>query len=147
MKAKADKTVPATAAGETLWALKRQFEQWRATRQARDRIPSHLWDGAVNAVAEHGAYRVSSELKLDYVVLKRRAGLTAGKRSAASVTTPRFRFVELVAAGAATSPVAQGGADCVVELSNGRGARMRVELRGNATAALGSLCQSLWAAP
>lgn len=144
MKARADKTVPATmAAGESLSVLKRQFEQWRATRQARDRIPAHLWDGAVNAVAEHGAYRVSSELKLDYMVLKRRAGVTAGKRSAASVTTPRF--VEVVAA--ATSPAAPANVDCVVELTNGRGARMRVELRGNATAALGSLCQSLWAAP
>jgi hypothetical protein len=145
MKAKAGKATPAMAAGETLWALKRQFERWRAARQARDRIPSHLWDEAVIAVAEHGAYRVSRELRLDYVVLKRRAGLTPGKRSAARGTTPRF--VELVPAGAATLPAARAGADCVVELSNGRGARMRVELRGNALGSLGSLCQSFWAAP
>ena len=47
---------------------------------------------AVSAAVEHGAYRVSAELHLDYAVLKRRAALAGGARPAPEVA-PRFRKV------------------------------------------------------
>jgi hypothetical protein len=138
------KAVQARVVGERLSQLKRQFEQWRALRRVRERIPAKLWEGAVSAAAEHGAYRVARELNLDYAVLKRRAGpaVAAGDVPAGALAPPHF--VELFAPSVPTMPAA--GAECVVELANARGAKMRLELRGSALAGLPALCSAFWAA-
>jgi hypothetical protein len=129
--------------GDGLSQLKRQFEQWRGARNVGQRIPAHLWDGAVSAVTEHGACRVSAELHLDYKVLKRRVALAAGN---APVTAVAPRFVELFAPGRSTKS-APSHPECVVEMDNARGAKMRVELGGNALAAgLSALCGAFWSA-
>lgn len=130
--------------GEGLGPLKQQFEQWRAARRGRERIPPALWAGAVNAVQRHGAYRVASELRLDYAVLKRRAGLST-KTGKAPTTALMPQFVELFAAGG--SPISvPAQPQCVVELDSARGAKMRVELNGDALAGLSVLCSAFWAA-
>lgn len=136
------KAVRTTECSEGLLALKRRFEQWRAGRKVGERIPSEFWAGAVAAAIEHGAYRVAAELHLDYAVLKRRAAL-AGGTTPASELAPRF--VELFAP---TGPeiAATSHAQCVVELSNARGAKMRVELNGDGLAGLTAMCSTFWAA-
>ena len=136
------KAVQTTGCSEGLSRLKRQFDQWRAGRRAGERIPSALWAGAVTAAAGHGAYRVAAELHVDYAVLKRRAALAGGKTPGAELTP---RFVELFApAGQATSATSRP--QCVVELDNARGAKMRVELDGQGLAGLSVLCSAFWAA-
>ena len=102
-----------------------------------------LWAGAVAAAVEHGAYRVSAELHLDYAVLKRRAALAGGKAPAAELAPA---FVELFAPAGPTTPAAASQPECVVELANARGAKMRVELSGNGLAGLSTLCSAFWAA-
>jgi hypothetical protein len=136
------KAVRTTGCGERLSALKRRFEQWRAGRVVGERIPSELWAGAVAATVEHGAYRVAAELHLDYAVLKRRAAL-AGGTTPASELAPRF--VELFAPAGREIP-ATSHAQCVVELNNARGAKMRVELNGDGLAGLAAMCSAFWAA-
>jgi hypothetical protein len=131
-----------------LGPLKRQFEQWRAARKGRDRIPAALWAGAVDAVEQHGAYRVAAELRLDYAVLKQRAGLST-KTGKAPSTALMPKFVEVFAAGGSPTSalsLAAAQAQCVVELDNAHGARMRVELNGDAVAGLSVLCSAFWAA-
>jgi hypothetical protein len=136
------KAVRATGCGQGLLPLKRQFEQWRAGRKVGERIPSELWAGAVAAAVERGAYRVAAELRLDYAVLKRRAALAGGTTPASEVAP---RFVELFApAGRGVS--ATSHAQCVVEMANTRGAKMRVELNGDALAGLPAMCSAFWAA-
>ena len=135
------KAVQTTGCGEGLLRLKRQFDQWRAGRRAGERIPSELWAGAVAAAAEHGAYCVAAELHLDYAVLKRRAALAGGKTPGAELTP---RFVELFAPAGRATPAARP--QCVVELDNARGAKMRVELDGQGLAGLSVLCSAFWAA-
>ena len=130
-----------TAAVEALAPLKRQLDQWRAERRQGEKIPAQLWDAAVSATAEHGAYRVSHELRLDYVVLKRRAA-PAG----ASTRQPAMSFVELAAPQAMPTPAAQPEPPCVVEMANARGATMRLQLHGAALAGLPALCQAFWSA-
>lgn len=132
-----------TATAKTLSPLKREFEQWRAARRAGERIPPRLWDAAVSATAQHGAYRVSRELNLDYVVLKRRAAEAAG---CAGGSTAKPRFVELQAPPAVPMPAPAGEPQCVVELANARGATMRLQLRGNALGGLPALCHAFWSA-
>jgi hypothetical protein len=143
MEAKSN-AVQTTGCSEGLLRLKRQFDQWRAGRRAGQRIPAELWAGAVAAVGQDGAYRVATELHLDYAVLKRRAALACGKTPVAQCAP---RFVELFAPVART---AQAGAEppaCVIEVDNARGAKMRVELGGSGLAAgLSVLCSAFWAA-
>ena len=140
MKARTGKAVR-TAATEALSPLKQQFDQWRSARRVGERIPPQLWKAAVSAAAEHGAYRVSRELNLDYAMLKRRAA-PAG----ASTRLPAPRFVELAAPQAVPMPAAQPEPQCVVEMVNARGATMRLQLHGAALASLPALCQALWSA-
>lgn len=132
-----------TRVGAGLSPLKRQFDQWRAGRKVGARIPSELWAGAVAAAVEYGAYRVAADLHLDYAVLKRRA---AGVGSAAPSTELAPRFVELFAPAGPTRAAVASPPECVVEVANGRGAKMRVELNGSGLAALGVLCSAFWSA-
>jgi len=144
MKAIAGKAVQTRVGGEGLPQLKGRFDQWRAGRRVGERIPPLLWAGAIGAVAEHGAYRVARELNLDYAVLKRRAAMVPGDAPASALAVPRF--VELFAAAAPSMPALASDPDCVVELANARGAKMRVELRGSGLASLPALCNAFWAA-
>ena len=138
------KAISTRARGEGLGPLKRQFEQWRAARKGRERIPPALWAGAVDAVQQHGAYRVAAELHLDYAVLKRRAGLST-KTGKAPSTALMPKFVEVFAAGEWPTS-APSRPQCVVELDSARGAKMRVELNGDVPACLSVLCTSFWGA-
>jgi hypothetical protein len=137
------KAVQVKVLGDGLAELKRQFDEWRAGRKVGERIPLELWAGAVAAAVEHGAYRVSAELHLDYAVLKRRAALATGSAPAAELAP---RFVELFAPAAPMKPAAASQPECVVELENARGAQMRVELSGNGLCGLSTLCSAFWAA-
>jgi hypothetical protein len=128
-----------TATAEALAPLKQQFDQWRAARRRGEKIPAQLWDAAVSATAEHGAYRVARELRLDYAMLKRRAA--PADASARMLST---RFVEL--APAQGLPTAGCEPQCVVEMANARGATMRLQLHGAALAGLPALCQAFWSA-
>lgn len=139
------------AAGvDELSQLKRRFERWRAGREVGQRIPPQLWDDAVGAVAGHGAYRVARELNLDYAVLKRRAAQACGQTRCGGEASPRF--IELFAPAAAVLPgqgsqassQASSQAACVVEMANARGARIRVELRGEGLHSLPALCTAFW---
>lgn len=126
---------------EVLSSLKQQFDRWRAARRVGQRIPPQLWDAAVSATAEHGAYRVARALNLDYAVLKRRAA-----QAGTSGSVPRPRFVELVAPQGLPMRAPASESQCVVEMANARGAMMRLQLRGNALAGLPALCQAFWSA-
>ena len=58
--------IPVVSTLREVEQFKRLFEEWRAGRKEGERIPSELWARAVAASVEHGAYRVSAELHLDY---------------------------------------------------------------------------------
>ena len=138
------KAVQTRVLGDGLSQLKRQFDQWRAGRKVGERIPLGLWAGAVAAAVEHGAYRVAAELHLDYAVLKRRTALAGGKAPSTELTP---RFIELFAPAGRTMPAGISQPECVVELDNARGAKMRVELSGNGLCGLSTLCNAFWVAP
>jgi len=129
---------------DALRQLKERFATWRAVRKLGMRIPPELWAAAVEMVAVHGACRVAGELNLDYDMLKQRAALAGGK-----VTTTELapRFVELFAATGAMPAQSASKPECVVELANARGARMRVELNGHGLVSLSALCGEFLAAP
>jgi hypothetical protein len=109
-----------------------RFQAWRGQRKVGERIPQPLWTLAVRLAKVHGVSRTATVLGLDYYSLQ--------KRAEAAATPPQSggpAFVEL------TSPVVVGK-ECRLELDNGSGATMRVELVGYDAADVEALSRSFW---
>lgn len=118
--------------GHGIEELRRRFADWRRTRARGTRIPEALWQAAVEAARERGIHRISKQLGVDYYSLARRLN---GKTRAA---TGGIEFVEIPARIVSTAP------GCVVEIEDGKGRRLRAELRD--AAGVESLARSLWKA-
>jgi hypothetical protein len=103
-------------------ATRERFDKWRSERPSRAcPIPTDLWAAAARCARQLGYCRTAQVLGLDSGKLKRQAE-ALGKRPRKSVPG----FVELVAPGRGAL------AECVVELENRAGAKLRIELRGSA---------------
>ena len=109
-----------------------RFQAWRGRHKRGTRIPQSLWTVAVRLAKTHGVCRAATALGLDYYSLKKRTE---------SPATPRQpdgpAFVEFTA----PATVAK---QCQVELNNGSGATMRVQLVGYDAADVEALSRSLW---
>ena len=134
------KVEQARGPGESLEQRGERFKRWRETRARGEHIPQVLWAAAVSMAREHGLHRVVCELRVDRDRLKQRL---EHELSAADAGKDGPRFVELMVSPA---PGAQSLCECAVELENGRGAKMRVELNGNGLASLAGLCSAFWSA-
>ena len=129
--------------------LYRRFARWRSAHTGRLPIPERLWTAAAELAREHGVFPTAKALRLEYGKLKQQAellGPTAKRRSAKVRTRVRGHvppapsppsFVELMAPRSGSLPSA------VVELEGPRG-RMKIELKGVATAELVALSRALW---
>ena len=112
--------------------VRRRFQVWRGRRKAGERIPPRLWALAVRLVKTHGLSRTATALGVDYYSLK--------KRAEARQPQPRGpAFVEL------PSPVVDSKR-CLVELDNGSGATMRVQLTGYDAADVEAVARGFWGA-
>ncbi len=119
-----------------LEAAEKRFDAWRGTRKRGTRIPEHLWDCATKLAAEYGVARVAQVLRLDYYGLKKR--LQDGSSTDIGEVVSPATFVEL-------SPPAPGtSAECVIDLANPYGSKMRVYLKGNHVAEVVGLCRDFW---
>ena len=111
--------------------LRQQFESWRNTHAHRSRIPETLWASAVKLARQHGLHRTARALYLDYTKLKRLVGSQSAKGKEAATA-----FVELL--------TAERMPECVVELENARGKKMRIHLRGVAVPDVALLSRIFW---
>lgn len=107
----------------------RQFENWRRERKPGGRIPENLWVTAVELAKQQGVWATAKALHLDHGRLKRRVG--DGEEDVKGGA-----FVELIPPGAMLY-------GCSVEMEDGRGARMRVELKG-AAVDVTALSRTFW---
>lgn len=125
-----------------------RLKRWRSSHAHRVPIPESLWAAAAELAQEHGIYPTAKALHREYGKLKQRAegADPAVKRRGADLLTAVSRrgrrtaaptFVELIA------PRSGGFPAGVVELEGPRG-RMRIELKGVATAELVALSRALW---
>jgi hypothetical protein len=128
--------------------VQRRFEKWRIAHTGRLPIPKRLWKAATELAREHGVFHTAKALHLEYGKLKQlaEAASPAAKRRGKKAPVLRTRrtrsttppaFVELIA------PRPGSAHECRVELEGPRG-RMRIELKGIATAELVALSRSLW---
>lgn len=125
--------------GGSLGPLRRHFERWRRTRPGRGRIPQMLWDAAVEAAREHGVHRTAAALRLNATALKQRVqARRIGVPRAAQPEQAAPTFVELPVATAAIAP------ECIMEAEDGAGTKLKIHLKGGATADLVALSRALW---
>jgi hypothetical protein len=110
-----------------------RFQAWRARRAPGERIPQTLWTLAVRLAETNGVSRTATALGLDYYRLRKRADT--------SVTAPPpsggLTFVEFT-----TPPLV--ARQCQMELDNGSGATMRVQLIGYDAADIAALTRGFW---
>ena len=125
-----------------------RLKRWRSSHARRVPIPDSLWAAAGELARAHGINPTAKGLHLEYGKLKQRAevAMPAVKRrvTKAPADVPRRArrtapptFVELMAPPPGSFPGA------VVELEGPRG-RMRIEIKGVATAELVALSRALW---
>lgn len=133
--------------------LHRRLERWRRTRQGRSRIPESLWTAAVKAADEYGLNPTAQALGLDYYSLKKRVEAAdacrvvgekitshsiSGRQAIPADDQAMATFVEL-------APPASGGAqECILELEDPGGSKMRVHLKGVEAPDLTALSRSFW---
>ena len=118
---------------DTLSEVRSKFERWRKSRRRGSRIPSALWHTAVDAAREHGVSKTAQALGLDYYGLKKRL------KSAPELCEPApgRGFLEIPLYAPSTP-------ECVLELEDAQGSRLRVELKGASPAELEPLAQAFW---
>jgi len=133
-------TARAEQPDESLEQVKQRFALWRAGRKPGAHVTDALWAAAVGLVVRHGLMRVARELGVDSGRLKKRLERGAVAAPAARGGKSGVQFVELFAPPA-TAPAS---AACVVDMHNGRGGTMRVELANGD--ALAVLAGAFWSA-
>jgi hypothetical protein len=124
--------------------VRRRFELWRRSRKVGSRIPEALWDAAVNTAKRHGVAQTARALRVDYYTLKSRLEGKPGKRVeaasslAASEEPVAATFLELPTPARTTLP------ECILELEDAEGCKMRIHLKGIEAPDLSALSRSLW---
>jgi len=114
----------------------RRFGRWRKTRQGNRRIPDSLWALAVARARAYGLARTARVLHLDYYGLKKRLEQDTAAPGRSNVVNGAA-FVEL-------TPPVSGVSECLVELEDDSGAKMRIHLKGNKIPDLVALGRSFW---
>ena len=141
--------------GEDLSRLRGEFERWRATRTAGKRIPAQLWASAAELARRHGVHHVADVLRLEYAGLKRRMTPSGSGEQPSGQPPVAPEFVEMFVPASTPAPTSPptsptiteaARAECVVELINVRGTKMRVELNAASVAGLTALCNAFCAA-
>ena len=117
-----------------LQSARSRFQAWRVRRTIGERIPRPLWELAVQLAKLHGVSRTATALGLDYYSLQQRAGVGAAQDQ---TSVPAFVQV--------TAPV-MAAKQCQVELDNGSGDTMRVQLVGYDAADIEALARGFWGA-
>ena len=119
----------------SLSEVKEQFKTWRKTRKSPRPIPKKLWAAAVSLTANHSISQISQELVLDYSALKKRAAVKKNA-GAASMSSAGFIEVNLEPPAAV--------AECIVEMQDIAGAKMRMHFRGKTDFDLLELAKAFW---
>jgi hypothetical protein len=121
-----------------LESIQYQFEKWRESRKsARERIPENLWTAAISLCGQYSINQVSRALHLSYTSLKEKIPGLKPVSKKRKISSPFF--VELDCHGSFPA------AECVIEMENAYGSKMRMSFKGRADLDLLELGKSFWA--
>jgi len=113
---------------------RRELDQWRKQQQGRKRLPRELWSNAVRLAREHGLNKTACTLGLKYDSLKKHLEAAAPGASGRGKTRPEF--IEFMPREMMPSSL-----ECMIELEDGRGGKMRMQMKGVSMADLASLAR------
>ena len=119
----------------SLSEVKEQFKVWRKTRKSPRPIPKKLWAAAVSLTAKHSLSQISKELALDHSALKKRAAV---KRNAGAASMSPADFIEV------NLQPPQAVSECIVEMQDIAGAKMRMHFRGKPDFDFLELAKAFW---
>ena len=124
--------------GPRLKKLHRKFENWRQTKKGKQRIPEILWNAAIRLAKTKGysIHQVAKALRLNQTDLKRRIEAAGGGTGSGRSSQPTFVEMDF--------PMPVETADCIIELENSSGAKMRISLKGQNRIDLKALSDSFW---
>lgn len=121
-----------------LKSVQSDFENWRASKKKGSRIPPSLWEEAVGLYPEFTVSQIATNLSLSYTDLKQRIEKKVVKSSPnQSESVPAFFELDFSAPSASVS-------ECVVEMEDGNGSKMRMCFRGKTDFDLLELGKSFW---
>jgi hypothetical protein len=120
----------------TLDEIRKQFGTWRKTREKRTPIPDTLWEAAVSLSPRYSPYLISKALRLNYNDLKCRIQASHSSLQSSPVIDPAFIELGLRA------PMLP--AECIVEMEDQNGAKMRMCFKGEAGLDLLELGKVFW---
>ncbi len=110
-----------------------EFDNWRRTKTTRrERIPEQLWSAAATLTKQYSVNRVSKALGLNYTDLKNHI------HTKRELKNKQAAFVELTGSDMFTPP------ECVVEMEDASGAKVRMCVRGQTNFDLLELGKSFW---
>ena len=139
---------------EELSQVMGEFDSWRVQRRSsRERIPEQLWERATSLARRHGVSRVAKLLHLAHSGLGRRVALASSGAGPTpeQVGPSAAQFVEMFMPAPTIASVRvhtsePARTECVIEMVNALGTKMRVELSGAGLVGLSALCQVFCAA-
>ena len=115
---------------------RQQFERWRRTRTVGARVPERLWKVAAKTAARFGVSRTARTLGVDYHNLRKRTEADSSVVAADGHATTTF--FELTPRA---NPVS---VECIVDLEDPGGSKMRIHLKGAEVPNLSELSQTFW---
>jgi hypothetical protein len=134
-----EKSMRAVSHANDIDQVKKRFDGWRQSHRRGQRLPEALWMAAVDLASVHGVERIARELQVDCDRLAKR--LPGVMKVREETHRAESGFIELL------TPKVVGMSECVVELSNTRGAKMRVQFSGGDMAGMVGLMQAFWSTP
>ena len=114
------------------------FKSWRATKKhKRHRIPDELWDAAVALSDQYTLHQISTTLRLNHTALRDHVS----SRTLDKDTTDEQQacFYEL------PSPQPSPTSECMIEMDNRHGEKMRMHFVGEVSLDFYALSKSFWA--
>jgi hypothetical protein len=129
-------TSKAQALPPRLQAARRRFQHWRRTRKIGSRIPKPLWATAVKLAEAYGIHPTAKALGLDYNSMKKR--VESASQLAVAASANAATFLEL------SAPVGRGMPECILELEDVEGTKMRLHFKGIEAPDVAALSRSLW---
>jgi hypothetical protein len=122
-----------------------QFQEWRANRTNKERIPEALWHAAAALYPRYSVFRIARTLRLNFVELRDRVRPNAKasgrvNRRSSAPSVERLHFMEL--------PAAAGGggqSECQLRVRKGRrGTRITLRFKGLGVGQLLETLRGLW---
>ncbi|MDY0223584.1 MAG: hypothetical protein RBR67_20860 [Desulfobacterium sp.] len=138
------KSEPSPAAVSALKKVQKQFKHWRKTKTGRERIPDSLWQAAADVfhIGGHSLHKVAKALHLNhthltqYVEQHLPSSIQVEAEASAPEESPAFIEFELEPPSLVS--------ECVIEMEDRTGAKMRMCLRGKTDPNILEICKSFW---